>query len=191
MNGIAKELSFDEFPHHGHMLVVSKRWDAVYWFPDRKAVIRGGSVELEGPTDRLLEARSDDHGLVTFERVREHKTAEVSEEDIAHAVAMLTDPEQVEETLYPPYIRDVTKRPKRPYLQHPDGLIWRDAVVLDREFKQLHWLWVHRMEPDDSIVFTAPVYGAVQWGQSRLGEEHPDWVDDLLFDHLWAGMIEP
>ncbi|MFL6120225.1 hypothetical protein [Actinophytocola sp.] len=183
--GTYRELRFEEFPDNGHMLVVFEEWDAVYWLADRHAVIRGGSVELDGPGQRLLEARADDRGMVTFRHVREYNVAEVVEgTPAARAVAQLTDPDRIEETLYPPYIADTMSRPKRPYLQHPEGLIYRNAVVLDRERHVIYWLLTDYDRLENSGVFEAMLggYGPVYWGGTCESTSYPEWVLPYLIN---------
>jgi hypothetical protein len=183
--GTYRELTFEEFPDNGHMLVVSAEWDAVYWLADRHAVIRDGAVELDGPGQRLLEARADDRGMVTFKYVHEHDVAAVAEgTPAARAVAQLTDPKRIEETLYPPYIADTMARPKRPYLTPPQGLIYRDAVVLDRERRVVYWLLTDYDRLEDSGVFEAMLggYGPVYWGGTCESTRYPEWVLPALID---------
>lgn len=187
--GTDHELSFEEFPNRGHMLVVSVEWDAVYWLADRHAVIRGGSVELEGPGQRLFEARADDRGMVTFKHVREYNVAEVIEETAAaRAVAQLTDPKCIEETLYPPYITDSLARPTRPYLRPPQGLIYRNAVVLDRERHVIYWLRTDYDQLDNSGVFEAMLggYGPVYWDGTGESTSYPEWVLPYLINDAFS-----
>jgi hypothetical protein len=183
-----RELLSNEFPEHGHMLVVSGDWNAVYWLADRHALIRAGaSVELEGPGQRLLEAPTDDRGLITFRYVREHDVARITEGTLpARAAGTLTDPDRIEQTLYPPaHVPEVSGRFVRPYLQPPAGLTVGDAMVLDRQRGKVYWLRIDDEELEDSEVFEAQVdeYGPVHWGTARVTAHHPKWVFSALIDH--------
>jgi hypothetical protein len=183
--GTYRELRFDEYPDNGHMLVVAKEWDAVYWLADRHAVIRGGAVELDGPGQRLLEARADDRGMITFKHVREYNVVGVTEgTPVARAIAQLTDPKRIEETLYPPYIAAVGAQPTRPYLTPPQGLTCRDAVVLDRERHVIYWLLTDYDQLENSGVFEAMLggYGPVYWGGSCESTRYPAWVLPYLIN---------
>jgi hypothetical protein len=185
IQGTYRKLGFEGFPAHGHMLVVSPEWNAVYWLADRHAVIRANAVELDGPGQRLLEARANDRGVITFERVREHDVTRVTDgTPAARAADQLTDPWQIERTLYPPYIPDANARPARAYLRPPTSLTYGDAVALGRERREIYWLRIDHNRLENSEVFAAPLVGdgPVHWGMTYVSTRHPEWVLPALIE---------
>lgn len=176
-------IAFAEYPSGGHMTVVSPGWDSICWMPDRHAVIHRGGVELEGSTQRMLEAPATPAGVVEF-----HELHEILVREPNHpAAAKLLDPGRIEESLYPPYIRDAKERSSRPYLNPPVGLLWQDAVVLDPDRRLIYWLRHDIAFPEDSGVWAAPVCGGpILWGQTRASTAHPTWVRTVLLDHAYG-----
>ncbi|MBG0818724.1 hypothetical protein [Planomonospora sp. ID82291] len=169
-----RALEVEEWPAYGRMVVVSPRFDAVYWLGDRHARLHqtptSYTVALEGPGRHLLKAPATNH-LVTFEKVKDYYSPECFDPEAAWAFAMLNHPDVIQEVLFPPYIADLTKRPRARHLLPPPDAPWQgDKLALLPQHRLAAWCWD---DPgtldgaDGSILYGAPVLssGAIHWGK--------------------------
>ncbi|MEU4229465.1 hypothetical protein AB0F17_34655 [Nonomuraea sp. NPDC026600] len=174
-----RPLDMEDYPAHGHMVVLSPSYDAVYWLRDRHARVHltdtSYTVALEGPGQHLLKAAAVD-GIVTFDEVTEYVRPDDHDEAAAQAFATLHDPATIRKVLLPPYIADLAKRPLERHLAKPDAPWWRNRLALLPHVQHVAWCWPH-LDPDGRpALYGAPVLstGAIDWGASAPARTHAE-----------------
>ncbi|WP_329431322.1 hypothetical protein OG339_48000 (plasmid) [Streptosporangium sp. NBC_01495] len=188
---MARAVEYDEYPLHGHMMIVAPTFDAAYWLTDRHATLHppgkhATTVQLEGEGQTLLEARTDEQGIIDFNEATQYNGPDLRLDTPAgNAYVTLHDPDVIQRVLFPPYIADVMARPLNPALNDPDGLIWCDPIALHAGRKLLLWVWTI---PDVTVPFAAPILdsGAVDWGSAEQQENLPSELRRDIHDLTWS-----
>ncbi|TMR13785.1 hypothetical protein ETD86_29920 [Nonomuraea turkmeniaca] len=184
---IPRRIDNDIYPDQGHMVVVNPAFTAVYWLADRHAHLDTGSgqytVSLRGPGRRLLEALAGDDGLVTMDNAIEYNTRAVppGAGSARQALTALLDPAVIAPVLYPPYIGDLTVRPRQRHLLPPPLAPWcRQALVLDRQNRRVVWLCPGTPENTEAVAAPLCDGGAIDWD----GAETFEYIGDDLRSRL-------
>ncbi|MFJ2087631.1 hypothetical protein ACIOBK_34260 [Micromonospora chokoriensis] len=175
------------------MLVAPHGDSSVYWLPDRHAtfdnLLRPTTVHVVGTISRMLEARPNDYGVITFAEVTEHR-AHVAPpySPPGRAFLALTDPENVRQVTFPPYVGNICPQPDG--WRSPDALMWLHEVAIYRARGLLCWL--AHMPCEDPELITARILpsGAIDWSNGRVPrlEEWPA-TDRAALDEIESELL--